>query len=129
MTQKINDKYNFDIPQAVVKISLDRIKKSGGLKLSYSQYIKLKEFGNVTTIDKDSNSAREERYILNILKNDLANPELSDDDIHKSLECYILSKNDKHNIFPNINSCITKYSNDSKFINGFKRNKIRTCYL
>ena len=123
MTQKINDKYNFDIPQAVVKISLDRIKKSGGLKLSYSQYIKLKEFGNVTTIDKDSNSAREERYILNILKNDLANPELSDDDIHKSLECYILSKNDKHNIFPNINSCITKYSNDSKFINGLNEIK------
>ena len=123
MTQKINDKYNFDIPQAVIKISLNRIKKSSGLKLENRKYTKSEGFENVTTIDKDSNLAIEEKYILNILKNDLANLELSDDDIHKSLECYILNKDDEHNIFPNINSCIVKNSNDSKFINGLNEIK------
>ena len=123
MTQKINDKYNFDIPQAIIKTSLNRIKKSGGLKLENRKYIKIKTFENVTTIDKDSNSAREEKYILNVLKNGIENQELSDGDIQKSLECYILNKGDEHNIFLNINSCIVKNSNDSKFINGLNEIK------
>ena len=123
MTQKINSKYNFDIPQAVIKTSLKRITKSGGLELKHEKYIKNKILENVTTIDKDSNSAEEEKYILDILINDLANLKLSDDYIYKSLEDYILNKNDKHNIFPHINSCIIKNSENEKFINGLNEIK------
>ncbi len=124
MTQKINEKYNFDIPQAIIKTSLNRIKKNDGLKVESGQYIKLKKFENVNIFDEDSNSAREEeKYILDVLKNDIENKELSYDDIQKSLESHFLNKSDTHDIFPNINSCITKYPNDNKFINGLNEIK------
>lgn len=124
ITQKINEGYNFNIPQAIVKTSLNKIKKEGGLKLKQGEYTKLKNFESIAVFDSDSNLAgEEERYITMTFKNNIKEKTLSDDEIRKSLESYILNKNDTHNIFHYIDSCIIENSSDSRFIKGLNEIK------
>lgn len=124
ITHRINKEYQFDIPQAVVKISLNKLKREGSLKLEQHKYIKLENFEDENIIYEDSGlAAQQEKYIIETFKSYISKDELSDDDIQRSLEHYILSRNDEHDIFPIINSCIIKNQQNDQFINGL--NKIR----
>lgn len=125
ITQKINREYCFDIPQAMVETSLKRLQESGSLKLlAYDKYTKIGEFQDINIINKDSNTAKEEEeYIVKIFQDSIKERTLSDDEIKKSLEFYILNKNDEYDIFPHINACIVTNESNTKFVDGLNEIK------
>ncbi len=122
MTLAINRKYGFEIPQAVVKTTLNKIKKSGKLELKGGKYLILEGFEPVIEIsepDSDINA-----YIIGVLSKHINKTKtLTINVIEKSLESFFLKKSDKYNVYPYIESCILKESNNAKFSDGL--NKIK----
>ncbi len=122
MTCKINSKYGFNIPQAVIKTTLNKIKRSKKLELKDGEYLILKTFKPVTEISESNPNIN--IYIINILSEYInQTKKISTDVIEKSLEFFILKKSDKHNIFTYIESCILKETSNVKFSDGLDKIK------
>lgn len=115
ITDKINEEYNFKIPQAVIKTSLNKIKLEGYIKLNNSEYEIIKSIES-TVIKQDSEEAiKEKEYVLTKITEYLDDKSIVFNEIEQSLENYILNKQDKINT--HIDACIIKNSCDEKFVN------------
>lgn len=119
MTNKINDRYKFDIPDAIVKKALRILIKSKNLIIDNKIYTLSKKFKPVEEIGNVNSDSMD--YILKIMVSNIKN--VSKDNIEQALESYFLNKRDEFNIFNNINSCITKYQKDKRFIDSLNEIK------
>lgn len=121
VTHTINDNYGFDIPQAVIKVSLNKIKKEGLLEQDHGNYKVISKI-TVNNIKEDSLLAKKQKQsVLDEIKKYLDNKDISYDDVEKSLENYILNKPD--NITTHIDACIIKQSTSNEFITALNEIK------
>lgn len=119
ITQIVNEKYNFDIPQAIIQTSLKRIKKESYLKLEYGNYNVIK---SIPIIKNDSESVKkQEKFVLDTIKEYLEDKETQYVNIEKSLENYILNKSDT--LSTHINACIIFNTQNTDFIDALNRIK------
>ncbi len=117
MTNKVNNEYGFDIPQAVIKTSLKRIIQDGFLELSDKNYKVIKQISNKLEIKKDSNLARQQKQnVIDKIEKHLKDKGVKYTDIEKSLENYILNKQDDINT--HIDACIIENSSNEDFVNA-----------
>lgn len=119
ITQIVNEKYNFDIPQAIIQTSLKRIKKESYLKLEYGNYNVIK---SIPIIKNDSESVKkQEKFVLDTIKEYLEDKETQYVNIEKSLENYILNKSDT--LSTHINACIIFNTQNTDFIDALNQIK------
>ncbi len=117
ITNKVNNEYGFDIPQAVIKASLHKIKQDGFLELSDKNYKVIKQISTELEIKKDSNLARQQKQnVIDKIEKHLKDKDAKYTDIEKSLENYILNKQD--DIDTHINACIIENSRNEDFVNA-----------
>lgn len=121
ITNKVNTEYNFDIPQAVIKTSLNKIKKKGFLKLKEKKYVIIKQI-TVPDVENDSILAKQQKQnVLNTIKQYLDAKSFLYKNIEKSLENYILNRYDE--ISTHIDACVIKNSNDKNFVDNLNEIK------
>jgi hypothetical protein len=121
ITKKVNTEYSFYIPQAVIKTSLNKIKKKGFLKFKDGEYVIIKKI-TVPDVENDSRLAEQQKQnVLNTIKQYLDAKNFPYKNIEKSLENYILNKHDEISI--HIDACVIKNSNNKSFVDNLNEIK------
>lgn len=126
ITKNVNEQYKFDIPEAIIKTSLNKLKNKNELKLENKKYLKTNKFENIESIAKDTGAAkRKEAYIITEISKYLKAEykQLSFEEVRNSLEEYILNKSNGTDISTHISTCIIKNTQNTNFINGLNEIK------